>query len=269
MVYGFIGTGNMAGAIIRGVVAAKKVAPAGIVGFDTDPVKLKALADETGIGTAASADELVDRCETVVLSVKPNVIPVVLDQQAAALRARGRLVVSIAAGTPIAALEAKLGADVPIVRVMPNVNAMVGQAMCAVCGNAAATRQQVDQVKDLLGGVGGVTEIDEHLMATFSALAGASPAWTFYFIDALARGGVAGGMPKAQALEIAAQAVKGSAEMILEGKGHPWALIDMVSSPAGTTIAGLQVLEEAGLSPAAINAVKATIARDAEIAAGN
>jgi pyrroline-5-carboxylate reductase len=268
MTIGFIGAGNMAGAIIRGILAAKYAAPSDIVVHDTNAGVLDALTQQTGIVPAAGNQEVITEDATVVLAVKPQVLPRVLEQTAARIVAAKPLVVSIAGGTPIAKLESWLSPQVPIVRVMPNVNAKVGGGVAAVAGNSAATRAHIEDVLAMFSSVGIAIELDESLFRAFSAIAGSSPAWTFLYIDALARAGVAAGMPKPQALRIAAQAVAGSAAMVLDGSSHPWELIDMVSSPAGTTVAGTAVLEERGLAAAVAGAVRATILRDEEISAG-
>jgi pyrroline-5-carboxylate reductase len=266
MSIGFIGAGNMAGAIVRGIVASGYAAPSQVLIYDPNTAALDALTAATGAVPVAGNPELIAEDSTVILAVKPQVIPVVVEEVAARIVAARPLVVSIAAGTPIAALERWLSPEVPIVRAMPNVNAQVRQGITAVAGNGAASREQVQSVLAMFASVGEAIELDESLFRPYMAIAGSSPAWTFLYIDALARGAVAAGMPKALALRIAAAAVAGSAALVSDGDAHPWELIDRVSSPAGTTIAGLGVLEERGLPSAVVQAVGATIRRDEEIA---
>ncbi|MDR1152589.1 MAG: pyrroline-5-carboxylate reductase [Bifidobacteriaceae bacterium] len=266
MSVGFIGAGNMAGAIVRGIVASGYAPAREIVVYDPNAAALEALTSETGVTPVAGNPEVIARARTVVLAVKPQVIPHVLEETAAHIVAANPLVVSIAAGTPLAALERWLSPAVPIVRVMPNVNAQVRQGIAAVTGNGAASREHIASILAMFASVGEAIELDESLLRPFMAIAGSSPAWTFLYIDALARGAVAAGMPKALALRIAAKAVGGSAALVAEGGAHPWELIDQVSSPAGTTIAGLSVLEERGLPSSVTQAVAATIRRDEAIA---
>ncbi|MDR1823747.1 MAG: pyrroline-5-carboxylate reductase [Bifidobacteriaceae bacterium] len=266
---GFIGAGNMAGAIVRGVVRSGLV-PAGQIGaFDPNDAALQHLTEETGIVPFAGNLDLVADAATVVLAVKPHLVPGVLEQVGGLLQERKPLVVSIAAGVTLAHLEGWLSPATPIVRVMPNLNVAVGQGMAAVTANQAATSDQVEQVLALFRAVGQAIEVEERLFPAFTAIAGSSPAWTFLYIDALARGALAAGMTKAQAREAATQAVLGSAAMLAASSDHAWELIDRVSSPGGTTVAGLNALEAKGFSSAVIAAVQATIAREAELRTGS
>lgn len=267
MKIGFLGAGNMATAIVRGAVAQGVVAGADVHVFDTDQAKAGDLATSVGGAAAASAEDLVRAVDALVLAIKPQVFAAALPPLAPAIAERGTLVVSIAAGTPLAAIETLLGEhDVAVVRVMPNVNAMVGAGMAAVTGNATATRAQVQTVLDLFGAVGAAVELPEHQFSTYTAIAGSAPAYAYLFIDALARGALRAGMPKDQATRIAAQTVLGSAQMILESGDAPWVLIDKVCSPGGTTIAGLMALEDGGFVSTVVDGVQATIDRDIELA---
>ena len=266
MTIGFIGAGNMAGAIIRGLVAAEVVAGRDILLHDVRTEAAQDLARETGASVAGSTASLVAGSEVVVLAVKPQVIGSVLDEVGQTVASHRPLLVSIAAGTTLAMIAGHLpsGAAVPVVRVMPNVNAMIGAGMAAMCGNDAAGAPHLARVREIFTAVGEVVELPEHDFATFTAIAGSAPAFVFTFIDALARGAVRAGMPKTLATAIAAQTVLGSAQLVLEGAEDdttPADLVDMVSSPAGTTIAGLVALEQAGFSPAVVAGIDATIAR--------
>ncbi|MEE6280360.1 pyrroline-5-carboxylate reductase [Georgenia sunbinii] len=271
MTIGFIGAGNMAGAIIRGLVAAEVVTGRDILVHDVSPQAAQDLARETGASVASSASSLVAGSEVVVLAVKPQVVAAVLRETGETIAGHRPLIVSIAAGTTLATLAGHLpaGKDVPVVRVMPNVNAMIGAGVAAVCGNEAATAADLARVQEIFAAVGEVVELPEKDFSTFTALAGSGPAFVFTFIDALARGGVMSGMPKKLATLIAAQTVLGSAQLVLDSAedGHtPADLVDMVSSPAGTTVAGLVAMEQAGFSPAVVRAVQATVARGDELA---
>ena len=270
MTIGFIGAGTMAGAIVRGITAAGVVEAADVVLHDVHAPVAQALADDVGARVAASAEDVVTGCDVVVLAVKPQVLPAVLDEHATRIAEHRPLLVSIAAGIPLAAIADRLGgADVPVVRVMPNVNAMIGAGMAAVCGNTAASADDVARVVEIFAAVGQAVELPEKDFATYTAIAGSSPAFVFTFIDALARGAVQGGLPKALATRIAAQAVLGSARMVLERADDgvsPADLVDMVCSPGGTTIAGIVAMEEAGFSPAVVRGVQAVADRDRELA---
>ena len=275
MTVGFIGTGNMANAIVRGMVGSGGFPADEVVVFDRNADKRELLGADLGVQVAGSAEELVDASDVVVVAVKPQGIPVLLEGLAGRIAERRRVVVSIAAGTPLARLESFLttdaapGSDSAVVRVMPNVNAMIGAGMSAVTGNAAATADDVATVVAIFQAVGEVVEIPESQFSTYTAIAGSSPAFAYLFIDALSRAAVAGGMPKAQATQIAAQAVLGSAKMVRESEKSPWDLIDTVCSPGGTTVAGLLALEDRGFLSTVAHGVKATIDRDREMNAGS
>nr|NLD40382.1 pyrroline-5-carboxylate reductase [Actinomycetales bacterium] len=268
MRFGFIGAGNMAGAIVRGMVAAGHPADQIVVSGRHGEAAL-ALARDTGVAAVPSNDDVVRASEYVVLAVKPQVLATVLPALAEALAQARPVVVSIAAGQPLSRLASWLPEGTPVVRVMPNVNAQIGAGMAAVAGNEHATRAQVQVVLDAFQSVGRAVELAEKDIAAFSAVAGAGPALTFDFIDALARGALRHGIPKALAVEMAAQTVLGSAQLVLErlGEATPADLTDTVTSPGGTTIAGLVAAEEAGFSPSVVRFVDGVVNRDRELGA--
>lgn len=274
MTVGFIGTGNMANAIVRGMVGSGGFPADEVVVFDRNADKRELLGSDLGVRVVGSAEELVEVSDVVVVAVKPQGISALLTGLAEQVADRRRVVVSIAAGTPLERLESFLetasrpGSQAPVVRVMPNVNALIGAGMSAVTGNAAATAHDVSTVVAIFRAVGEVVEIPESQFSTYTAIAGSSPAFTYLFIDALSRAAVAGGMPKAQATQIAAQAVLGSATMVRESEKSPWDLIDTVCSPGGTTVAGLLALEDRGFLSTVAHGVRATIDRDKEMNAG-
>ena len=271
--YGFIGAGNMAGAIVRGAIAA-----------GTDPASLlltsahdsaARLAEKTGARHEPDAEALAAACDVVVLAVKPRVIPAVAARIFDAVAAARPLIVSTAAGIDLARLESLLPEGARVVRAMPNMAAGVGQSMTALAAGAAAGESDLAAARALMDAVGRTMVIAEEDFPTFVGLAGSSPAFVFTFIDALARAGVLGGIPKAQAVEIAAQAVLGSARAVQVeaaaradgGAGRtPADLVDAVCSPGGTTVAGLVAMERAGFSNAVIEAVRAVVAADRELA---
>ncbi|MBM9433033.1 pyrroline-5-carboxylate reductase [Flaviflexus equikiangi] len=267
---GFLGSGNMARAIITGLIEGD-VEPSSIAVTSRDPRNAEKLAHATGVDFATTNSDLVDMIGhdgTLVLAVKPYQIEAVLDEIRDALEGTAVLVVSLAAGTTIEALESGLPTGQPVVRVMPNVNSHIRAGMTGICGNEHATEAHLDTVFAMFDAIGDVAHIAEKDFPAFSALAGCSPAYTFDFIEALARAGVANGIPKAQAVRFAAQAVMGSAQLALERASDglsPANLRDTVSSPGGTTIAGLIAMEDAGFSAAVVRGVQASIDRDHEI----
>lgn len=262
---GFIGCGNMASAIIGGAVTSSFVDGGNIAVFDVDNTKAHDLCEKNGVAICNSAEELTENCEFVVLAVKPQIFPVVLPQIKNCLHEKS-LVVSIGAGKTLEYIGSFLNENTPIIRVMPNINAKVGASMSAVCKNNNADENALDFVKGLCNSFGEVVEIPESQFALFGVIAGCSPAYSFMFIDSMAREAVKNGMKKEEALKICAQAVLGSAKMILEDKeNNPWALINSVCSPGGTTIEGVATLQKEGFDTAVMNAVKASLDKDKKL----
>ncbi len=261
---GFVGCGNMASAIIGGAVSSKFVEGENICVFDVDTSKAEALNKEYGVKICNSCEELAKNCEFVVLAVKPQIFPTVLPQIKEYLN--NSVVVSIGAGKTLQYIGSFLKENTPIIRVMPNINAKVGASMSAVCKNEFADEKALDFVKGLCNSFGEVTEISESQFALFGVIAGCSPAYSFMFIDSMAREAVKNGMKKEEALKICAQAVLGSAKMVLEDNEHnPWALINSVCSPGGTTIEGVATLQNEGFDTAVMNAVKASLEKDKKL----
>lgn len=261
---GFIGCGNMASAIIGGAVSSKFVDGENICVFDVDTSKAEFLNKEYGVKITNSCEELAKNCEFIVLAVKPQIFPTVLPQIKEHLN--NSVVVSIGAGKTLEYIGSFLNEGTPIIRVMPNINAKVGASMSAVCKNEFADEKALDFVKGLCNSFGEVTEIPESQFALFGVIAGCSPAYSFMFIDSMAREAVKNGMKKDEALKICAQAVLGSAKMVLEDNEHnPWALINNVCSPGGTTIEGVATLQNEGFDTAVMNAVKASLEKDKKL----
>lgn len=262
---GFIGCGNMASAIIGGAVSSKFVEGENICVFDVDAIKSDMLQKQYGVKACNSAEDLAENCEFVVLAVKPQIFPTVLPQIKDDLNEK-TVVVSIGAGKTLEYIGSFLKKHTPIVRVMPNINAKVGASMSAVCRNEFADENALNFVKGLCNSFGEVTEISENQFALFGVIAGCSPAYSFMFIDSMAREAVKNGMKKDEALKICAQAVLGSAKMVLEDKEHnPWALINSVCSPGGTTIEGVATLQNEGFDTAVMDAVKASLEKDKKL----
>lgn len=261
MQYGFIGLGNMASAIIKGMLHTQSFAPVAIYGHTPRPGNVADFLKDTGIGFYPALEELVAAVDVIVLAVKPQVLPSVLPG-IAPLPLDGKLVISIAAGKPLAFFEEALGKNTAIARVMPNINAKVGASTSAFTVNSQVTEPQKAAIQSVFAAIGSVMEIPEHLFPVFSAVAGAAPAFCYMYIDALARAGVRGGMPRKLALEAAASTVLGSAKMVLESGEHPFSLIDQVTSPGGTTIEGICALQRLGFESAVHQAVEAVINKD-------
>lgn len=264
MKVGFIGAGNMAGAIIRGMVSGG-FHGGDLLAYDPDAAKLALLFQECGVAPASSAEEAAEASDTVVLAVKPQVLPDVLPALGPILRRRDALVISIAAGKSLETLEKMAGGGLAMVRVMPNINAKVGEAMSAFCGNDRVTEEDKTTVRRIFQAVGQIVELEERLFSAFSVLSGCSPAYTLLYVDALAQAGVRCGIPKGMALDIAAQAALGTIRLLQESGEHPRALIDQVCSPGGTTVEGVCALQREGFENAVLEAARASFEKDRQL----
>ncbi len=259
---GFIGCGNMASAIIKGLVSSKKYNPEEIAVFDICKNKAESLSKELSLSLFENEREIAEKCDKVVLAVKPDVFPSLLEKIGEKLKAHDPLVISIAAGKTTEFIASLLPYCPRLIRIMPNINAKVQAAISAYCGNERADEADKAFVKEFCGAFGRGIEIAEKNFSIYSAIGGCSPAFAFMFIDSLARAAVKNGMTKAEALETAAQAVLGSAKLILESDEHPWKLVDAVCSPGGTTIEGVCSLQEKGFEAAVEAAVEASYNKD-------
>ncbi len=263
MKIGFLGAGNMASAIMQGMVA-NGVPASSICCYDIDQQKTFALKEELGVNVCHTAEQLCEEAQTVVLAIKPQVFPTALAPLRTLFQIQKPLVISIAAGKTLDSVAALIG-DVPMVRVMPNIAARVGEAVTAYCTNALVTQSHVETVYTIFESVGTVVPLSEEQFGIFSVLAGCSPAYTLLYMDALATAGVRGGIPKDTALQIVAQAVLGTAKLLQETGDHPHALIDSVCSPAGTTIEGVCALKENGFEDAVLQAANASLEKDKKL----
>lgn len=257
---GFIGGGNMAKAIIGGLVKSGQIAPSNIWVFDRKAETNEALAREFGIQAAESAEALAREVDILFGAVKPNVILKVLKDLASQLK-KEALVISIAAGVTLDSLATVLGHDRKIVRVMPNTPALVNEGMTSVTPNVLVEQPEIDEVVTMFESFGKAAVVSEYLIHSVVGVSGSAPAYVFMFIEAMADAAVLGGMPRAQAYQFAAQAVKGSAQMVLESGKHPAELKDMVCSPGGTTIEAVKVLEEKGFRAAVMEAMQQCMAK--------
>lgn len=258
MKLGFIGCGNMAGAIMGGIINHNVCKKEEIIGSDPLEAGRKRVQENHGIKVTADNKEVVKEADIVFLAVKPQYYESVLNEISSTVRG-GQIFVSIAPGKTLAWIGEHLGKTVKLVRTMPNTPALVGEGMTAVCANAFVTEEEMEQVLHILSATGKVEVIPEHLMDVVVGVSGSSPAYVFMFIEAMADAAVAEGMPRAQAYKFAAQAVLGSAKMVLDTGKHPGELKDMVCSPAGTTIQAVRVLEEKGLRSAVFEATDTCI----------
>jgi pyrroline-5-carboxylate reductase len=264
--WGFIGAGKMASALIRGMLRAGVTTRDRVSASDPVAAIRDDLAREAGIEGTPSNLAVVGRSDVVVLAVKPQSMGQVLGELAPAIT-HDHLVVSIAAGVSIATMGAALGAGRRIVRVMPNTPALLGEGASAFAMGPCATAGDAAVVQAFLESVGRAVRVPEAQLDAVTGLSGSGPAFVYLIIEALSDGGVRAGLPRDVATMLAAQTVLGGARMVLETKLHPGALKDQVTSPGGTTIAGLHALERAGVRGALIDAVQAASNRSAELAA--
>ena len=261
MKYGFLGAGNMASAIIKGLIKSG-IEGKDIFVFNTNMEKSYALMKEYGIGATDNQKDLIVAVDVLILSVKPQVLDKIMGTIKEDLEGKTPLIVSIAVGKTIEYLEDGLGANRAIVRVMPNINAKILMSTSGYCCNSIVTAQQEQVVENLFSTVGTITKIPEGMFSIFGVVAGSAPAFAYLYIDVLARAAQRAGMPKKQALEIVANTVLGSSKMVLETDDHPWALVDQVCSPGGTTIEGIYTLEDNGFESAIVKAFDAVLAKD-------
>jgi pyrroline-5-carboxylate reductase len=261
---GLIGAGQMGTALGQGFVKSGLIPAENLLAGDLDEAALKRFAQATGGCTTSDNTEVAKQSDVVFLAVKPAQIQLVADGLRGKI-ATESLVVSIAAGIRLATLAGLLGPKVRLVRVMPNTPCLVGRGACGYCLGEQATAADGQLVRQLLGAVGLAYRVDEKLLDAVTGLSGSGPAFVYVIIEALSDGGVRMGLPRNVAMALAAQTVCGAAEMVMSTGEHPGLLKDRVTSPGGTTIAGLQALESAGLRAALMAAVEAATRRSIEL----
>lgn len=249
MKYGFLGCGNMGGAIARALSKVTK----DIIITDRSG-KAKALAAELGIAYG-TAEEIASTCDRIFLAVKPHMMAGVLEPLQGALQSRKPLLITMAAGLTVERIENLAGGKLPVIRIMPNTPVTVGKGMTQYCCNDLVSGETVASFLDDLRYSGQLDALEERLIDAASALSGCGPAYMYLFIEALADGAVACGIPRAKAMEYAAATMAGAAEMVLTTGQHPGALKDAVCSPGGSTIAGVRALEQHGFRGAAMDCV--------------
>lgn len=260
-----VGGGRMGEAIVKGLLDAGSVDACHVVIVEPDAQRRKTLGEAHGVTAVPNALEVVPDADIVIVAVKPQVIADVVTAMAPSLA--GSLVVSIAAGVSVARLESMLPAGTAVVRVMPNTPAMVGQGMSVVSAGSEASAEQVDLIRALFSELGDAIVLDERYQDAATAISGSGPAYVAMFVDALARAGVRHGLARDVAQRLAVQTIKGTAELLCATGQHPEQLIDAVTSPGGTTIAALEVLEARGFRAALADAVSAAVARSKELGA--
>lgn len=261
---GFYGAGNMGRAMIEGLMASGLFAAKDIVIYDVFETVAETLGKELGVTKAADPRELAGQAETLVFSVKPHVLPELLTELKDAL-GKDRLLISVAAGVSIGAMEKVLSPEHKIVRVMPNTPALVRAGMTAVAPNAMITEEEKQFALSIFRSFGKAELVPEKLIDVVTGVSGSGPAYVYMFIEAMADAAVLEGMPRNLAYEFAGQTCIGAAKMVLETGRHPGELKDMVCSPGGTTIAAVASLEKNGMRSAVIDAVRASTRRSREL----
>ena len=264
---GFIGGGNMGEALIRGLLGANLVPAALIAATDVRAERSAQLGKEFGITAHGDNARLVREADVVILAVKPQIMAGVLGEIATAVTAR-HLLISIAAGVATATIRSALGKDARIIRVMPNTPALVRQGAAAIARGKGLGPEDLAVAEEIFGAVGRAVVLDEELMDAVTGLSGSGPAYVAIVIESLADGGVKMGLDRVTAMTLATQTVLGAAQLLSETGMHPGALKDMVSSPGGTTIAGISALEEGGIRTTLIRAVERATQRSRELGRG-
>jgi len=251
---GFIGCGNMGTAMLQGILDSGKCQPGDMMISCRTQATLDEKKAQFGVQTSTDNRGVAAFADILFLAVKPQFYAEVIEEIKDALTEE-QIIVSIAPGKTLAWFDEQLGRKLKVIRTMPNTPAMVKAGMMGMCAGEKVTEEDIALVREICGGFSETEVIPEHLMDVVTAVSGSSPAYVFLFIEAMADAAVAGGMPRAQAYKFAAQAVMGSAKMVLETGMHPGELKDMVCSPAGTTIQAVRVLEEKGLRSSVIEAM--------------
>ena len=253
--FAFIGGGNMAEALVKGLLSGLGVKPQQLIATDVVPERRSYMQTTYGITTSADNKHAVQESTVVILAVKPQIMPMILEEIAPVVNSE-KLVISIAAGITLQTLQRALGDSRRVVRVMPNTPALVLAGAAGISPGKAATAQDVALVECIFNAVGRAMVVSDEMMDVVTGLSGSGPAFIFALIEGLSDGGVLMGLGRQTATLLAAQTVLGAAKMVLETGKHPGELKDMVTSPAGTTIAGMQALESGGLRGLMMEAVR-------------
>lgn len=249
----------MGQSLVRGLVAAGVYSPREIVTTDANKNRLSAFAEEMGTSSAGNV-EAVSQSSTIILAIKPIIIEDVLEEITGYIN-NEQLIISIAAGVKTQQIEVKLRSGIPVVRAMPNTPAMVSAGASAICRGKNASDNNIERAQTIFGAVGKVIEVPERLMDAVTGLSGSGPAYVYIMIEALSDAGVRAGLTRQKASLLAAQTVFGAAKMVIDTEKHPAELKDEVTSPGGSTIAGIAALEQAGFRAAIFDAVEAAAER--------
>jgi len=263
-VIGFIGTGNMGEALIAGLLKAKFTTPGQVMAFDADGERLRFIQKKYGIKKASDNNHLSSQCDPLLFCVKPQSMKEVIEEMADSLDP-SKLLISIAAGVPLYAIETYARKQLRLIRVMPNINVLVQEGASALAPGNLATDKDLKLAKGIFDCVGRSIIIHEPLMDAVTGLSGSGPAYVFLIIEALTDAGVHLGMTRAQAFTLVTQTVMGSVKLLSETGEHPALLRERVTSPGGTTAAGLYKLEEGGLRKILIDAVVAATQKSKEL----
>jgi pyrroline-5-carboxylate reductase len=261
---GVIGTGNMGESLISGLIYARSSVPKNIICSDVRKEKLKSVKDAYGVVTTTSNIDVVKASEIVIYAIKPQIMASILRETASHLD-MSKVIISIAAGVPLAAIESCLNKDLRLIRVMPNIAASVKEGAAAIAAGKHASKGDLKLATAVFDSVGKSIIIEEEFMDAITGLSGNGPAYIFLIVDALADAGVKMGLAREDALLLSAQSVLGAAKLLLETGEHPGKLKDRVTSPGGTAIAALHTLEEGGLRTTLINAVEVGTNRSKEL----
>jgi pyrroline-5-carboxylate reductase len=261
---GIIGTGNMGESLISGLIYARSSVPKNIICSDVRKDKLKSVQDAYGVVTTTSNIDVVKASEIVIYAIKPQIMASILRETAVHLD-MSKVIISIAAGVPLAAIESCLNKDLRLIRVMPNIAASVKEGAAAIAPGKHASKGDLKLAKAIFDSVGKSIIIEEEFMDAITGLSGNGPAYIFLIVDALADAGVKMGLSREDALLLSAQSVLGAAKLLLETGEHPGRLKDKVTSPGGTAIAALHTIEQGGLRTTLINAVEVGTNRSKEL----
>jgi pyrroline-5-carboxylate reductase len=260
-----LGTGNMGQALVSGLIGSGSSKPKNIICSDVRTAKLKAVEKQYGVRTTTSNLEAVSRAEIIIYAVKPQIMAAVINETAEKLD-MSKLIISIAAGVPMEAIESCLNKELRLIRVMPNIAAAVKEAATAVSAGKHASEEDIKLAMAIFDSIGKSVFIGEnYLMDAITGLSGSGPAYIFLIVEAMADAGVKVGLSRQEALFLSAQTVLGAAKMLIETQEHPGQLRDKVTSPGGTAIAGLATLEEGGLRTTLIHAVEVATNRSREL----
>jgi pyrroline-5-carboxylate reductase len=261
---GFIGAGNMAEALISGLLYGRRIAPAQLLASDINASRVARLHETYKIEAAPTNRDVAKQANILVLAVEPQVLDEALADLAVVIQ-QETLIISVAAGYPIARIAQYVPGTPRIVRSMPNTPSLIREGVTAVAYDARLSDANAGIVQALFESIGQVVKVEEGALDAVTGLSGGGPAYVYVMIEALADGGVKAGLPRETAQLLAAQTVSGAARMVLESREHPGMLKDRVASPGGTTISGLHELERGGLRATLISAVEAATRRSQEL----